>query len=242
MESKKLIKSIFEPKRAYFVQIGFVFSLVVMLLILELMYFFSASDSYFTAAVKIEMPIVMGSANQIKPTPVDEIQPVIPELTAAPSTSLVNIIADRVMAENDTKKDTTSTPKNDTLDTKKLSDSHSKLKTEPEVDDTSSYTIIEEQPSFPGGKEALLKFLGENIKYPPVAKQAGIYGAVYVSFLVEKDGLISNVKVTRGIGGGCNEEALRVVNMMPKWTPGKKRGKPIRCQIQIPLVFFLSPV
>ena len=70
------------PRERTFVQIGFVFSLVVMLLILELMHFFSASDSYFTAAVKIEMPIVMGSANQIKPTPVDEIQPVIPELTA----------------------------------------------------------------------------------------------------------------------------------------------------------------
>jgi len=241
MVSKKLIKFILEPKRAYFVHIGFIFSLVVMLLILELMQIFSASDNYFTTAISIEMPIVMGSMTQIKHTSVDEPQPVIPEISAAPSTSLVNIIADNVMAENAIIKDTTSNTKTDTLDKDKLSENQSKIKTEPDVEDTASYTIIEGLPSFPGGNEALFKFLGENMKYPSIAKQAGIFGAVYVSFIVEKDGLISNLKVTHGIGGGCNEEALRVVNMMPKWIPAKKRGKPIRSQIQIPLVFFLSP-
>ena len=105
---------------------------------------------------------------------------------------------------------------------------------EPEI-----FTIVEEMPGFPGGDEKLFKYLGENIKYPAMAKDAGIKGVVYVTFVVKEDGSIDGVKVLRGIGGGCDEEAMRVVKSMPKWKPGKQRGKNVRVQYNLPIRFTL---
>jgi len=78
-----------------------------------------------------------------------------------------------------------------------------------------------------------------NIKYPEVARTSGITGTVYVQFVVEKDGSISDVKVVRGIGGGCDEEAVRVVKSMPRWKPGKQRGQPVRVYFTLPIEFKL---
>ena len=102
------------------------------------------------------------------------------------------------------------------------------------------FTIVQDMPSFPGGDAAMLSYLGKNIKYPNVAKESGIQGTVYVTFVVEKDGSVSNVKVLRGIGGGCDEEAIRVVKSMPRWTPGKQRGKPVKVQYNLPCRFVLQ--
>jgi protein TonB len=102
------------------------------------------------------------------------------------------------------------------------------------------FTIVQDMPSFPGGDQAMLSYLGKNIKYPTLAKESGIQGTVYVTFVVEKDGSVSNVKVLRGIGGGCDEEAIRVVKSMPKWTPGKQRGKPVKVQYNLPCRFVLQ--
>jgi protein TonB len=86
----------------------------------------------------------------------------------------------------------------------------------------------------------LMKYLSENIKYPPLAKESGIQGRVFINFVVEPNGSISNVKVLRGIGGGCDEEAVRVVEKMPKWSPGKQRGKPVRVSYNLPVKFTLQ--
>lgn len=102
------------------------------------------------------------------------------------------------------------------------------------------FTIVQDMPSFPGGDAAMLAYLGKNIKYPTLAKESGIQGTVYVTFVVEKDGSVSNVKVLRGIGGGCDEEAIRVVKSMPRWTPGKQRGKPVKVQYNLPCRFVLQ--
>lgn len=110
---------------------------------------------------------------------------------------------------------------------------------EEEVVEESIFKIVEKMPEFPGGEEALLKYLGKNTKYPPMAKDAGISGKVFVTFVVEKDGSISDVKLLRKIGGGCDEEALRVVKNMPKWSPGKQRGKNVRVQFNLPINFIL---
>src|SRR5690606_3495964 len=97
----------------------------------------------------------------------------------------------------------------------------------------------EEMPGFPGGEEALFKFLGDNIKFPAMAKDAGITGTVYITFVVKEDGSVQDVRVLRGIGGGCDEEAVRVVKAMPKWNPGKQRGKAVRVQYNLPIIFTL---
>ena len=100
-------------------------------------------------------------------------------------------------------------------------------------------TIVEEMPEFPGGDVARIKFLAENTKYPDVAKQTGIQGPVYLTFVVEKDGSITNVKILRGIGGGCDDEAMRVAKLMPKWNPGRQNGKEVRVQMNMPTSFIL---
>lgn len=102
------------------------------------------------------------------------------------------------------------------------------------------FTFVEQMPAFPGGETALFKFISENIKYPAIARENGISGPVYVQFVVSKSGEISKAKVVRGIGGGCNEEALRVVNMMPKWNPGKHNGRAVPVTFTLPIKFVLQ--
>ena len=86
----------------------------------------------------------------------------------------------------------------------------------------------------------MMKYVSENIKYPQAAKDKNIAGRVFVSFVVEKDGSVNEVKVMRGIGGGCDEEAVRVIKGMPKWKPGMQKGKPVRVSYMMPLNFKLS--
>lgn len=102
------------------------------------------------------------------------------------------------------------------------------------------FTIVEQMPSFPGGEQKLLEYVAKNTKYPQIAQDNGIQGRVFVSFVVETDGSISNVKVTRSLGGGCDEEAVRVIESMPKWEPGKQRGQVVRVSYQIPVNFKLQ--
>ena len=102
------------------------------------------------------------------------------------------------------------------------------------------FVFVEVQPVFPGGDDARPKYLRENIHYPKDAKEAGIQGTVYVSFIIEKDGRVTNVKVLRGIGGGCDKESVRVISNMPNWTPGTQRGKAVRVQYNMPIRFVLA--
>ena len=111
---------------------------------------------------------------------------------------------------------------------------------EPEPEEPDFFVIVEDMPVFPGGEVKMYEWLGQNIKYPQVAKENGIEGKVYVRFIVDKTGQVTNVQLLRGIGGGCDEEAVRVVNMMPKWKPGNQRGKPVRVQFTIPIHFRLG--
>jgi protein TonB len=101
------------------------------------------------------------------------------------------------------------------------------------------FTIVEQMPEFPGGEEKLFEYLGKNIKYPSMARENGITGTVYVTFVVEGNGEISDVKKLRGIGGGCDEEAMRVVKAMPAWKAGKQNGKSVRVQYNLPIKFTL---
>ncbi len=104
----------------------------------------------------------------------------------------------------------------------------------------SIFQIVDQMPEFPGGIEALMDFVGKNVKYPEQAKEKEISGRVFIGFVIEKDGSVNVVKVLRGIGGGCDEEAVRVIKAMPKWTPGKLKGQPVRVSYQIPINFKLD--
>ena len=102
------------------------------------------------------------------------------------------------------------------------------------------FVFVEDQPVFPGGDDARIKYLQNNIHYPQKAMEKGIQGTVYITFVIEKDGRITNVRVLRGVGGGIDKEALRVVKNMPVWKPGKQKGKPVRVQFNMPIRFVLS--
>lgn len=102
------------------------------------------------------------------------------------------------------------------------------------------FLIVEQMPYFPGGTEELMKFLKNTIQYPQMAMETGIQGTVIVQFVVNKDGKISNVKILRGIGGGCDEEAVRVVKSMPGWKPGKQNGVAVPVFFQLPIKFTLK--
>lgn len=107
-------------------------------------------------------------------------------------------------------------------------------------DEDEVFVLVEDSPEFPGGMDSLYAFLGANIHYPAEAKKDSIEGLVFVQFVVEKDGSIYNIRVLRDIGGGCGEEVVRVIKMMPKWQPAKQRGTPVRCQFNLPVKFSLE--
>ena len=102
------------------------------------------------------------------------------------------------------------------------------------------YVVVELNPEFPGGEQAMRSFLRDNIRYPLMARESGITGTVYVTFVVSKSGKISDVKLLRGIGGGCDDEAIRVVKTMPAWIPGRQTGKPVPVQFNLPIKFSLD--
>ena len=101
------------------------------------------------------------------------------------------------------------------------------------------FVVVEEQAEFPGGLDSMYAYIVKNLKYPEAAKEKGIEGRVFVSFIIEKDGSISNILIKRAIGGGCEEAAVEMIKNMPKWKPGKQKGKPVRFQFTLPIKFEL---
>lgn len=101
------------------------------------------------------------------------------------------------------------------------------------------FTLVEQMPEYPGGQEALIKFISQNLKYPESAKEAGISGTVYVSFIVSEKGNIESVKAISSVHELLDKEAIRVVKEMPSWKPGIQKGKPVKVQFTLPLKFTL---
>lgn len=109
-------------------------------------------------------------------------------------------------------------------------------------EDTTStpYAVVEQMPEFPGGEAALQRYLKNSIKYPNIAMENGIQGKVYVGFVVERNGSISNVRIARGVDASIDKEAMRVIRLMPKWIPGKQNGEPVRVSFTAPINFALE--
>jgi protein TonB len=99
---------------------------------------------------------------------------------------------------------------------------------------------VQKMPSFPGGEKELFNYLAKNIVYPPLAKETNIIGMIVITFVVNKDGSISNIELLKDIGGGCGKEAIRVIRNMPKWTPGENNGQPVKVRFTLPVRFQLN--
>ena len=109
---------------------------------------------------------------------------------------------------------------------------------EEEVDEI--FDIVEDQPEYPGGISAFYKYVGKNMKYPKQARRMGIEGKVYVQFVVDKDGSVTEVRAVKGIGAGCDEEAERVLKAAQKFKPGKQRGRAVKVRMMMPIIFKLN--
>ena len=107
-------------------------------------------------------------------------------------------------------------------------------------DEGEIFQVVEQMPEFPGGIQALMAYLSKNIKYPSVAQDNGIQGRVLVSFVVNKDGSIVDPEVIKSVDAALDKEAMRVIKAMPKWNPGKQRGKPVRVKYTVPVLFRLQ--
>ena len=111
---------------------------------------------------------------------------------------------------------------------------------EEEVEEQQIFQVVEEMPEFPGGMGECMKFLGKNIKYPTISQENGVQGRVIVQFVVNRDGSIVDPVVVRGVDPYLDKEALRVISTMPKWKPGKQRGKAVRVKYTVPVMFRLQ--
>ena len=223
MEIKKNPKKDIEQTKGIFLQIGLVFALFLIFAAFEWKKYDKQDEGMYNQTQIIipeeEIEITKQEEKIEQPPP-----PQIPE---------IEIVEDDVEVDDDLDFDE--------VDEKTAVEDYFVVDVAEEVHvEAEIFTIVEEQPSFPGGEAALMEFLGKNISYPPMAKESGIQGTVFVTFVVEPDGSVSNVKTLRGIGGGCDEEAIRVVKNMPKWKPGKQRGKPVRVQFNLPIRFILQ--
>jgi len=102
------------------------------------------------------------------------------------------------------------------------------------------FVIVEQMPQFPGGEKEMMNFIKSNLRYPVLAQEVGVSGTVIVNFVIDKNGSISNIVIVRGIGSGCDEEAIRVLKLMPKWTPGRQGGRTVRVSYNLPFRFVLK--
>ncbi|MGN6640532.1 MAG: energy transducer TonB [Mucilaginibacter sp.] len=102
------------------------------------------------------------------------------------------------------------------------------------------FAVFDIEPAFPGGAKAFNKYIASNLKYPTVARLLGLTGKVYLTFIIERDGTVTNVKPVKCLGAGCESEAVRVVSMSPKWNPGSQNGRAVRVAYMVPITFYFE--
>jgi periplasmic protein TonB len=225
MDEKKSKKADLEPRKSIFIQVGVVLAMSIILFAFEVRQYDRKIIDLGVVEAKAEIEETILQTEQNTPPPPPE-QP--------PQTTILEVVDDDVELDDDLTFDAEADDKTQMQEYVPI------IEEEGPSGEAEIFLIVEEQPSFPGGEDKLQQFLVDNIKYPTMARESGIQGKVYVSFVVEPDGRISNAKVVRDIGGGCGPEALRVVNMMPRWNPGKQRTKAVRVSISMPVNFVLQ--
>ena len=225
MDSKKSNKADLESKKFIFRQIGLIIVLSLTFLAFELKSYDKSVIEYDTRNI-VDVPeeIIPITEQKIKPPPPPPIKQIIK----------INIVDDDIDVDDDIIIDVEA---NQNTEVEKYIAPVQIA--EEQADEEQIFMVVESMPEFSGGESELYKYLADNIKYPRMAQEAGIFGTVYVSFVVEKDGSVTDVKVLRGIGGGCDEEAVRLAKNMPRWTPGKQRGKAVRVTFNMRIKFTL---
>lgn len=226
MEIKKSDKANLEKKKGLYLEIGLVFSLIFVWAAFEWKSYDKIEVSELVRqAVNIEEEVIIQTSQEVAPPPPPPAQ----------ISTEINVVDDDVELEEEEVSFDVEADESTVVEPIIMPAVVEELVEEEEI-----FQIVEESPNFPGGEEALREFIRKNLSYPIAAQESGIQGRVYIGFVVEKDGNITDVKVLRGIGGGCDEAAVKVVKALPKWNPGKQRGKSVRCRFSIPIAFTLG--
>ena len=217
MEPKKNPEISLENKKGLFFQIGLIVTLLIVLFAFEW-------KSYEKVDYNLGQLNLDDLEEEIIPITKQEVKPPPPP---PPPPEVIEIVEDDVEIEDEIEIEDTE------------SDEDVEIEIE-EEDDEEFFMVVENMPEFPGGDLGLMKYIQRNVKYPPIAKEYNITGKVYVSFIVDKSGAVTNVKIVRGVDKNLDAEALRVVKSLPKYKPGKQRGQPVRVMFTIPINFTLN--
>ncbi len=223
MRAKKSKFNLLERRRVLFLEIGFIVALAAVL----------TAFSYRTYQRTITLDPGPGTEFTDELPPVTK-QPEMPKPKPVQPVTVINIIDDNTPEPGPIDIDV------ETSQAEPAPEWQPVVKPEENVDERNPFVPIEIEPEFPGGDAALLGFLHRHLKYPLLARNIGIEGTVYVSFVIMPDGSVSDIKLVRGIGGGCDEEALRVIGMMPDWKPGIQAGRKVPAGRIVPIKFELK--
>ena len=228
MEVKKSPKADLESKRNMFLLLGLVIALGLTLAAFE----YKSSPKKTESLGQVQMQDIEEEFIPITREP--EVKPPPPPPPAV--VEVLNIVDDEVEIEDELIIEDTEVTEDMIIDVAPVVTT----KKEVEEEETQVFFIVEDMPEFPGGELALRQFIANSIKYPVIAQENGIQGRVYVTFVVDADGSVSEPKIARGVDPSLDKEALRVVGLLPKWKPGMQRGKPVRVSYTVPINFQLQ--
>ncbi len=226
MKAKKNPKANLENKKSIFLEIGFIVAFATVLFAFE----WKISDQEISDFITVsEIP----TEPEMVPVTIMQQLPPPPPIVVKPIDMLE--IVDEL---DEATEDVELTDVTDDSENNNVNIDYTDIDYGPEnVDEVLQFVPSEDMPIFPGN---INKWISQNIKYPPLAADNGIQGKVYLKFVVEKDGSISNIEVIRGVDPSLDKEAVRVISKMPKWKPGKQRGKPVRVSYNLPITFQLN--
>lgn len=225
MEVKKNPKVNLEKQKTVYILFGLAVAFMLTLLAFEYAVRPEKVEELEAQAVDVEEEIIPITRQEDKPPP-----PPPPEPQKV--TEVLEIVEDKVEIEDEI----------EIIDTEATEETIIEI-AEPEEEEEEEapiFFIVEDMPKFPGGELELRKYIAENVRYPAIARENDIQGKVYVRFAVMEDGSVDKVSVVRGVDPLLDEEAIRVVKTLPKWTPGKQRGKPVRVWYTVPINFQLQ--
>ena len=228
MEIKKSENANLENKKFTWVLLGFVLVLAAHFVAFE----WTQYEQEFSGDIIEGNDIVL--EEEIIPITMPEKKTVPPPPQAVTQAEVLNIVEDDAEIE-----ETTIASVEDNAEFVEITDDVPVVVEEPEEEEQ-IFQVVEDDPQFPGGIQELMKYLQKNIKYPSICQEQGIQGRVIVQFVVEKDGSIADVQVIKAVNPYLDKEAVRVVSTMPKWSPGKQRGKPVRVRFTLPVTFRLK--
>ena len=229
MEQKKTERADLENKRGYLLEIGLVVTLLIMWGVFEWSSSVERAEDFGPLELQSDeeemAPVTRQALQELPPPPP-------PQQTVA---DIIEIVDDKVEVNDDFM--STEADENTTVEIQEVVDV---VQEEEVVEEPQVFFIVEDMPEFPGGELALRKYIAENVRYPEMAKENDIQGTVYVRFVVDTDGSVKNVEVIRGVDQLLDKEAKRVVESLPKWKPGKQRGKAVKVSHSVPIKFALQ--